>query len=207
VVTEIRIYVEGGGNSNDTKSFLRRGFNSFLKDLIECARRKRIGWKIIVCGGREQTYDNFKTALRSHPTSFNVLLVDAEAPVGAAPWQHLHARDNWMQPPGTRDEQCHLMAQTMETWLVADRRALEQFYGPQFRASALPVTANIESIDRSALARGLDLATRGTQKGTYHKIKHGAALLEAINPVVVRAAAPSCERLFTTLAAEMGGCP
>ena len=207
MVTEIRIYVEGGGDSNTTKSLLRRGFSTFLGELVECARRKRIRWSIIVCGGREQAYDDFQIALRSHPEAFNVLLVDAEAPVRTTPWQHLRVRDDWSQPPGTRDEQCHLMVQTMETWLIADRRTLEQFYGSQFRSGALPSNTSIESVERAALASGLDRATQGTQKGVYHKIKHGAALLERANPMIVRAAAPSCERLFATLAAEMGGCP
>jgi len=71
--------------------------------------RKGIRWSIIACGGREQTYDNFLLALRSHPEALIVLLVDAEAPVRTPPWQHLRDHDSWSQPHGTRDKQCHLM--------------------------------------------------------------------------------------------------
>lgn len=207
MVSEIRIYVEGGGSSNVTKSLLRRGFSTFLNDLVECARRKRIRWSIIVCGGREQAYDDFQLALRSHPEAFNVLLVDAEAPVRFMPWRHLLLNDRWPQPSGTRDEQCHLMVQTMEAWLIADRGTLAGYYGSSFVVSALPASKDVERIDKSALESILARATRASKRGSYHKIRHGAALLEQIDPAIVRAAAPSCERLFTTLAAEMGGCP
>jgi hypothetical protein len=41
-----------------------------------------------------------------------------------------------------------------------------------------------------------ETATGKTQKGEYHKIGHGAKILEVIEPRKVRAAAPQCERLL-----------
>ncbi len=207
MVTEICLYVEGGGDSKFTKDPIRRGFSGFLNDLVQCARQKGLRWSIIACGGREQTYDNFLLALRSHPDALNVLLVDAEAPVRSPPWQHLRDHDGWHQPHGTRDEQCHLMVQNMEAWLFADRGALERFYGAGFATAALPANRNVEQIDTTVLANGLMRATQRTKKGVYKKIQHGAALLEQVDPTTVRAAAPLCDRLFVTLASEMGGCP
>lgn len=42
MVSEIRVYVEGGGNSKDTRARLREGFSGFLRDLVDKARQKRI---------------------------------------------------------------------------------------------------------------------------------------------------------------------
>jgi hypothetical protein len=175
--------------------------------LVRCARNKGIGWRIIACGSRQQAFEDFQTALLSHPDAFNVLLVDSEAPVRSSPWQHLRQRDGWAQPRGTSDEQCHLMVQNMEAWLIADPAALEKFYDQGFNSNSLPANRDVEQIDKETLARALERATARTQKGAYHKIRHGPALLEHIHPAIVRAAAPSCERLFATLAARMGGCP
>jgi hypothetical protein len=207
VVREIRIYVEGGGDSRDSLTYLRRGMGEFLRELRECARKKRIRWEIILSGSRQNAFADFQDALLDHPDAFNVLLVDAEAPVQGLPWQHLLQRDGWQQPRGTSDEQCHLMIQTMETWLVADVDVLDKFYGQGFSRNALPRRGDIEQIEKVFLARALIRATQRTQKGEYHKIRHGAALLELVRPAVVRRAAPSCERLFATLAEQMGGCP
>jgi hypothetical protein len=81
LVTEIRIYVEGGGDSADTKQFLREGFSTFLKGVNSNAREKRIRWHVVMCGGRVATIKAFRTATRQHAEAFNVLLVDSESAV------------------------------------------------------------------------------------------------------------------------------
>jgi hypothetical protein len=179
----------------------------FLRELRECARRKRIKWHVILCGGRQNTFEVYRDALVAHPEAFNILLVDAEGQVTGDPWQLLFQRDGWGQPSGAGDEHCHLMIQTMETWLIADMDALSKFYGQGFSRGALPRRPDIEQIEKVALARALIRATQRTQKGEYRKIRHGAAILVRIDPAIVRRAAPSCERLFATLAEQMGGCP
>jgi hypothetical protein len=199
MVSEIRIYVEGGGDRADSKSRIREGFGLFLKDLRELARSKSIRWQIIACGGRESTFEDFQTALLSHPDAFNILLVDSEAPVRNSPWQHLQQRDRWKQPEGTTDEQCHLMAQTMEAWLIADVDALSKFYGQGFTVKAIPRRQNVEEIDKANVTSALENATRPTKTGKYHKIRHGPKLLQLVNVQIVRVAAPHCNRLFETL--------
>ncbi|HMY76172.1 MAG TPA: hypothetical protein PLQ88_30420, partial [Blastocatellia bacterium] len=87
------------------------------------ARQKRIHFNLIPCGTRRKAYESFLTALGTHPSAFNVLLVDSEGPVRVvnpnssdheekylAAWQYLRGRptDAW---PLTADhkESCHLM--------------------------------------------------------------------------------------------------
>ena len=62
---------------------------------------------------------------------------------------------------------------------------------------------NVEQIAKTQLEPLLRAATRTTQKGEYHKIRHASKLLEIINAGVVRRASTHCERLFTTLTEKM----
>lgn len=42
MTNEIRIYIEGGGDSKDGKAEIRKGFGAFLVSLREMARKRRI---------------------------------------------------------------------------------------------------------------------------------------------------------------------
>ena len=198
-MSEIRIYVEGGGDGSESRAAVRQAVGMFLRDLRARAEQRRIGWKIIACGSRSQAYKNFCTALETHPDSFNILLVDAEAAVEHKPWQHLKQRDSWSQPPGTTDDQCQLMVQTMESWLVIDEQALQTFYRQGFHVKQLPKHNTIEAVSKEDIAAALSRATKDTQAGVYHKVRHGSKLLGMLDVARVRAAAPHCDRLFRTI--------
>ena len=206
MVTEIRVYIEGGGDSKDTKAFLRQGFNAFLKDLISAARSRRIRWNIVMCGGRDAAFDAFRTALQQHSDAFNVLLVDSEVPVVTTPWHHLQERDGWGDDR-VSDDHCQLMTQTMEAWFIADVEALSTFYGPEFRRGCIPRNPDVEQIAKADLEASLRSASRDTLKGEYHKIRHASGLLKIIDASTVRRASRHCDRLFTILAAKMEQSP
>lgn len=198
MVREVRIYAEGGGNANLSRNKLRTGLNQFLVPLCRLARARQIFWSVIPCGPRSVTFESFRLALRKHPAAFNVLLVDSEAPVSQSPWQHLEERDGWTVPDSP-DEQCHLMVHSMESWLLADPAALAGFYGQGFRPKALPKVADVETIPKEKIAAALQHATRETQKGPYHKIRHGPDLIGRLDPAQVRQRAKHCDRLFVTI--------
>ncbi len=102
----IRLYVEGGGDSKAQRAECRRGFSEFLRSSSLAGRMPRV----VACGGRQNAYDSFCTALASPREGPPMLLVDSEEPVNAAgPWEHLHARDGWVRPRAATDDQCHLM--------------------------------------------------------------------------------------------------
>jgi hypothetical protein len=149
MVTEVRIYAEGGGDKKDTRALLREGFSRFLDSLRKMARNKGIRWNVTVCGGRYQAHDRFATALNEHHDAFNVLLVDSEGPVANTPWLHLLGRDNW-SAHGTNDDHCHLMVQAMEAWLIADPGALSEYYGQGFNANPIPCAGNVETIPKAS---------------------------------------------------------
>ncbi len=192
---EIRIYLEGGGDEKNTRAKMRKGFNSFLASLREKARNKRIRWQIVACGSRSSAFEDFHTALRIHPEAYNILLVDSEGVVKATPWAHLRQQDQW-HTPDISENHCHLMVQAMEAWLIADSNALALYYGQGFRQKDIPRHSDVENIPKNKLEPSLIAATRHSQKGRYHKIRHVSELLERINPELVCAKAGYCKRLF-----------
>ncbi len=204
MVGEIRIYVEGGGDSSHRKAKIRIGFRKLFDSLAQLARAKRIRFNVVACGGRQRTYDSFVSSCSNYRDAFNILLVDSEGPVSREPWQHLHEQDGWPLNPADND-QCHLMVEMMEAWFIADSAALSAYFGTGFAANALPQRQNVEEIPKAELEPSLNHAARNTPKQGYKKIRDGSAILARLNSTRVRKRARHCERLFTTLEGVING--
>jgi Domain of unknown function (DUF4276) len=157
----------------------------------------------VCCGGRDAAFDGFRNAVRNNEYSIVALLVDAEGLVAGSSSAHLQARDDW-DLAGTSDRVVHLMVQAMEAWIIADPDALAAYYGQHFRATALPKTQNLESVAKATVAAALYNATRNTQKGAYHKIRHASDLLKKIAPQKVGQRCPNCARMFRELHEAIG---
>lgn len=119
----VKLYVEGGGDSNELKSRCREGFREFV---TKAGVKNRP--RIIACGSRNNAFEDYCTAIENGEDA--MLLVDSEAPVRATnvgkPWDHLKDRDGWQPPAQAADADCHLMVQVMESWFVADRETLKK---------------------------------------------------------------------------------
>jgi CRISPR/Cas system CSM-associated protein Csm2 small subunit len=87
----------------------------------------------------------------------------------------------------------------METWLLADPEALEEYYNQGFNSNAVPRRMNLEEESKAQVYAAFELATRQTQKGSYGKIKHGSELLKRVSSVKARERCPHCERFFNIL--------
>lgn len=198
----VRVYVEGGGDAASTKSSCREGFRTLFERITSGGDTP----KVIASGGRQNAFEDFRDALRDHKEEVILLLVDSERPVntGASnPWGHLRSNpDCWKKPPKATAKQAHLMVQSMEAWLLADKEALATYYGQRFLANALPRRPNVEDIPKSDLVPALECASRGTQKGKYHKTQHGFALLKLIDPARVGRASDHADRFFGVLKQE-----
>lgn len=199
-MTEIAVYIEGGGNTAEQKAELRQGFDSLFASEKSKAREKRGSLRFVCCGGRQQAYDAFINSLSVNPNMMNALLVDSETPIGPVPQNkeedakaritHLQQKDGsagrgqgdgWdfrNVPP----EQVHLMVQCMEAWIVADPDALAAFYKQNFKQGSLPKRPNLEDELKTDLYEKLKNATKDTQKGEYGKIRHASKLLLVIDP-------------------------
>lgn len=151
---EILIYVEGGGPYPEGRAQLRIGFDALLKAQKERARQRRFHWKLVPRGGRQEAYEAFTKALKSNPNAIVVLLVDAEGPVSAldpaSRVAHLSKRDQWNFHHAPA-EHVHLMVQAMEAWILADKDALQAFYGQHFMENALPKRQNLDEEPKDQL--------------------------------------------------------
>jgi hypothetical protein len=203
MVKEIRIYIEGDTSqkNRNTDITLRQSFNSFFRELIDEARSRNIRLRPITYGSKFETFKKFLDGKREYQDSFVLFLLDADAPIdeNETPKSFLEKQNPTWHLQGAEENECHLMVQVMESWFLADKEKLAEFYGQKFNQNALAKNTNVEKIAKSDVENGLENATKNTQKGIYHKTRHGAKILEIINPNKVRESAPHCERLFRTI--------
>ena len=203
MVRAIRLYVEGGGGK-ESRDDLRRAFGEFLSGPRTAARERGVQWRVVMCGSREDTFRAFRNGVEEYPGSRVFLLVDADGPVQGTPREHLSAGETKWNLKFASKDQCHLMAEVMESWFLADPAALQQFYGPEFAGGQITKRVNVEDVPKDEVFGALDNATRKTKKGKYHKIQHGPFILERIDPEKVRARAPRCDDLLKALQEAIG---
>jgi hypothetical protein len=199
-VVGTKVLVEGGGDSKDLRIACRRGFSQLF---AKAGLRGKMP-RIVACGSRDAAYEDFCTASSQEDRYRPVLVVDSEGPVasGDGPWEHLEKLDQWSRPEGAGDDQCHLMVQCMESWFLADRKALADYFGQGFQENNLPRRPEIESIPKRDVLEGLRRSTRSTKtKGRYGKGAHSFDILEQIDPSKLRRASPHADRLLKALGA------
>ena len=86
----------------------------------------------------------------------------------------------------------------METWFLADRQALHNFFGPSFNENHLRQWPNLEAVHRETVYNALEQATANCQK-QYRKGRVSFQLLGEINPEHIAAACPHADQLLTYL--------
>ncbi|MFY0582699.1 DUF4276 family protein [Cystobacter fuscus] len=200
----VRIYVEGGGDSNPLRTECRRGFAEFFKKVLPAGKQP----KVVTCGSRNDAIEDFCTALRHTRGDQIFLLVDAEGsvPENQTVRNILLASGKWAPSSQVMEEQTHLMVQCMESWFLADVPTLKTYFGQGFQESALPKNSRIETVSKQDVLTALKKATRQSKtKGDYSKGEHSFAILALIDPTKVRQASPHAERLIQTLLQRVGG--
>ena len=190
-----RLYVEGGGDRNPSKTKCRQAFRAFLLNAGLEGRLPRI----FASGSRKRACDDFCHALgAARGDDIAVLLVDSESPVAmdVGPWRHLKDRDGWDKPAGADDDHVHLMVQCMEAWFLADRTALARYFGDGFRENSLSRRTDVEEVSKQDLERGLNNATRNSRpKGAYHKGRDSFAILADLPESGIAVTLEECEEL------------
>ena len=198
----VKLYVEGGARgSSFERDHCRDAFRKFfssdprLKDKLP---------RTVSCGGRKAAYDAFVTAVRNQkPGIVPILLVDSEIGVARnhTVWRHLQSRpgDNWEKPQGVSDDQAFLMVQVMETWFIADREAMQGFFGAHFRNAAIPMWPNLEEVPKHTVYDSLEKATADCGPRKYAKGRLSFDLLATVSRAKVEAASPHAKELLERL--------
>ena len=213
-MVKVRLYIEGGGRADAPA-----GAKSEAPMLDQNAEAFRRGWQrffgkagipegmldIVVGGGRRETFVLFSRRLAENSdreAEKPALLVDSEGPVapGSTVWQHLTARDKWVQPPAADDDSAYLMVQAMENWFLADLPTLHIFFGPTIDDNGFQDLGPIEGIAKdSALAKLRQATARCRPR--YKKGKVSYDLIGEIIPDEVAAACPHAKQLLDALRA------
>lgn len=196
-----KIYIEGGGDSKELKIRCRE---SFRRMLDKCGFKDRMP-RLIACGSRNATFDDFKTAHAHNPDkAYIALLVDSEDPMPdiEQPWMHLNTRDGWAKPDGADDNQALLMTTCMETWIASDRPALRKHYGAKLNDKNLPPLINTETRLRHDVQDALAKATSAC-KNAYEKGKRSFEIVGDLTPEELRKHLPSFVRFERVLKAKL----
>lgn len=194
----VKIYIEGGGDSKLQHVQCREGFRKLFGKAGFTGRMPGT----FAGGGRGSTFDAFKTAVAAgDKVAYPVLLVDSEDPVDTmTDWEHLQFRDKWERPTGVADEQAQLMVTCMETWIMADRTALDQVFGPQLQMSALLPETSLERRSRDVVQNALQHATRACGRDrAYSKGRRSFQALSHLNSATLKLCLPHFRQLIETL--------
>lgn len=160
MVREVKLFVEGGGTGRKSQIACRESFRLFIKKAGFEGNMPRI----VACGSRNIAFDRYRKAVLTGKEAF--LLVDSEGsvdadcqlgePINWLPWTHLKygSGDGWNKPRGESEENCHLMVECMECWMLADRKTVRLFFGKGLRESALPSEKKTSGVGRQSRSFG-----------------------------------------------------
>ena len=199
----VRVYVEGGAEGKTADSDFRRGWKKFLLELHELARDNGYHSLEIVRGkGRARTFSLFAKHKNSYPQDLCVLLADSETavPAGADVWSIVANRpgDKWQRPAWATEKHLYLMVHFVETWLLTDQDALQQYFKKAFKKDPLP-KSNLEARSKADIEAALKKATNGAYRhGQAHEV------IELVDPDCVKTLHHG-NRLFTTLSKFIRG--
>ncbi|MDQ2794901.1 MAG: DUF4276 family protein [Bacteroidota bacterium] len=203
----MKIYIEGGGDSDKLHTECREAFTKFFTRAGLAKHRKMP--KLVACGGRGMAYDRFCTAIKQGEDA--LLLVDSEAPIATdpatgkpvGPWAHLKLRDKWTPPPGATDAHVYLMAECMESWFVGDRDGFIAYYTQGNRrcnTSKIPVVTDIEPLAKTKVLADVKAASLPSGMVVdYSKGSRSFDILGTIDPEQVAKTSYHAQRLFCRL--------
>lgn len=152
------LIIEGAANTD--RGDLRSGFVVLLRKVIN---NKPLRFKM--GNGKASSIDNF------HNITPSLLLVDLDGAANTKA-QALNVIDR------NRRTEIFFMIIEMESWFLSQPEILDKYYGIDI-ARKLPANAHIVVIEPD---KEIQKHTKGTRRGEYHKVQHGAQLLQLLEP-------------------------
>ena len=162
-------------------------------------------FSIVACGPRGDARNEFRLAHEiASGIRYVALLIDSESPVVNIDktWDHLAVHDRWEKPQGAQNDQVMFMTTCMETWIVADRTALREQFGPDLQTGELPPIDNLEERRPGYLKDRLESATR-LCPSPYKKGLIAFAVLVNLDPGGLEDSLPSFRRARRILTAKL----
>lgn len=199
------IYIEGGSKGPYSKEISIRCQEAFSKLLDKMGFQGRKP-RLKACGGRQNVYDDFRTAHAAGKADFVAMLIDSEDPMTdiAATWEHLQSVatvPQWGKPLKAKDTQVLFMTTCMETWILADRATLRSHYGSKLCENPLLSLANLEDRPRHDVQNAITQATRNCTNA-FRKGERSYAVFGKLNPEALKSL-PSFVRVAKILNDEL----
>ena len=187
---QINVYFEGNAG-------LKVGFERLFAELRPTVRETGSDIKFIAARDGPRDY---RTALRTNRSAWNILLKDSEGPIPA----QLTTLCKKLGIDPAHAKHVFWMVELMESWFLADPKAVAAYYGAKgFALKALGNPDDVETISKSTVLRRLKQAAAKCLKGPYDKVAHAPALLVGLDPILVQKHAPHCKKLFDAVKAKL----
>ena len=160
---KIKIYIEGAAKGN---KLLNVGLRQSFQKLMQDYGIKTGLFQIIAGGSRSDISNKFKTIF-----PHSIVLIDSEKEIPCDEtinkWDFLCENEKWNKPEGATEDNLFFMAACMESWIVADENALQEFYGKCFQPK-LPHTIELSTVAKDSILKSLKESTKGCNK-IYNK--------------------------------------
>ncbi len=154
------LFIEGTNNEENGK--LAQGFHKLLFQKLE-GKMPRIK----MANSKSEAIRTFK---RSTLSNDKYLLIDLDAP---ASQKNESIKDNGLSEDNHR---CFFMIQEMEAWFLSQPHILDAHFRKKISVKIKQPAQDIANPDKF-----LRKITKGSPKGTYHKVEDGTALMQKLN--------------------------
>lgn len=197
----VTVYLEGG-NLDDLGASCWVHLRHVLRRFMRRGTGTRVRVQTVLGGSWNQALSAFVKARRALPDEAILLLVDSESAVGppsGEPALPPHLTESALWDVSTCEtDRVHLMVRAMEAWFLADRASLRAVWGDGLDEAGLPDEGDASALDPEDMKRRLRVASTSTDR-KYTEGMQGDLLLE-VDPAVVRARCPWCDRFLRRVA-------
>ena len=179
------LIIEGDNTRNNNNGDLREGFGQLFAK-FGCRVQIKMG------AGKDSTVDKFRTIVNGKSDlgcEKPFLLIDLDKQ------ENEIQKDLETYKISEHSEFVCYMVQEMEAWFLSQPQLLDNFYGAGI-SSRLPKKHPKLVNDP---VRELENITKQTPKGLYHKIRHGAILLNKLDPTKLINDFPELKRFVENL--------